>query len=145
LNSLASSSMIDLGGAGSGDGGRDGSERAAKSLQRSRWMTLVWGVVLGSLGLLPWGPVLEAGLTIASITGGAMLGVFLLGTWNRWANETGALAGFASGLATVIVIALKLHSYVAWTWYVLIGTVVTFAVGSLVSIMAKSSAQTANS
>lgn len=141
LNSLASSSMIDLGGAGSGDG----SERAAKSLRRSRWMTLVWGVVLGSLGLLPWGPVLEAGLTIASITGGAMLGVFLLGTWNRRANETGALAGFVSGLAIVIVIALKFHAYVAWTWYVLIGTFVTFAIGSIASLVAKAPTQTANS
>lgn len=144
LNSLASSSMIDLGGARSGNVGRDGSEAAAESLRRSRWMTLAWGVVLGSLGLLPWGPVLEAGLTIASITGGAMLGVFLLGTWNRRANENGALVGFVSGLAVVAVIALKLHAYVAWTWYVLIGTVVTFAVGSIVSTMAKSPAQTSN-
>jgi len=144
LNSLASSSMIDLGGARTGNVGRDGSEGAAESLRRSRWMTLVWGVVLGSMGLLPWGPVLEAGLTIASITGGAMLGVFLLGTWNRRANENGALAGFVSGLAAVAVIALKFHAYVAWTWYVLIGTVVTFAVGSIVSTMAKSPAQTSN-
>jgi solute:Na+ symporter, SSS family len=144
LNSLASSSMIDLGGARSGNVGRDGSEAAAESLRRSRWMTLAWGAVLGSLGLLPWGPVLEAGLTIASITGGAMLGVFLLGTWNRRANENGALAGFVSGLAVVAVIALKFHAYVAWTWYVLIGTVVTFAVGSIVSTMAKSPSQTSN-
>jgi SSS family solute:Na+ symporter len=144
LNSLASSSMIDIGGARTGDVGRDGSEAAAESLRRSRWMTLAWGVVLGSLGLLPWGPVLEAGLTIASITGGAMLGVFLLGTWNRRANENGALAGFVSGLAVVAVVALKFHAYVAWTWYVLIGTVVTFAVGSLVSTMAKSPSQTSN-
>jgi SSS family transporter len=144
LNSLASSSMIDIGGARTGNVGRAGSEAAAESLRRSRWMTLAWGVVLGSLGLLPWGPVLEAGLTIASITGGAMLGVFLLGTWNRRANENGALAGFVSGLAVVAVIALKFHAYVAWTWYVLIGTVVTFAVGSIVSTMAKSPSQTSN-
>jgi SSS family solute:Na+ symporter len=144
LNSLASSSMIDIGGARTGNVGRAGSEAAAESLRRSRWMTLAWGVVLGSLGLLPWGQVLEAGLTIASITGGAMLGVFLLGTWNRRANENGALAGFVSGLAVVAVIALKFHAYVAWTWYVLIGTVVTFAVGSIVSTMAKSPSQTSN-
>jgi solute:Na+ symporter, SSS family len=144
LNSLASSSMIDLGGARSGNGSRDESTIAAESLRRSRWMTVVWGVVLGSLGLLPWGPVLEAGLTIASITGGAMLGVFLLGTWNQRANEAGALAGFVSGLAVVVLIALKFHAYVAWTWYVLIGTVVTFGMGSIVSMMAKSPAQTSN-
>ena len=57
-------------------------------------MTIVWGIVLALLGLIHWGPVLVAGLTIASITYGALLGVFLLGTWNRRANETGALVGF---------------------------------------------------
>ena len=67
-------------------------------------MTLVWGVVLGLLGLIRWGPVLVAGLTIASITYGALLGVFLLGTWNRRANESGALVGFAAGLATMIAV-----------------------------------------
>ena len=60
-------------------------------------MTLVWGVVLGLLGLIHWGPVLVAGLTIASITYGGLLGVFLLGTWNRRANETGALIGIRGG------------------------------------------------
>jgi solute:Na+ symporter, SSS family len=129
LNSLASSSIIDF-SARRGNGNGEGDK-----LRRSRRMTLVWGVILGALGLIRWGAVLEAGLTIASITGGAMLGVFLLGTWNRRANQTGALAGFASGLATVSVIALKFHSYVAWTWYVLIGTVVTFLAGSLVSAL----------
>ncbi len=57
-------------------------------------MTLLWGAVLGALGLIRWGPVLVAGLTIASITYGALLGVFLLGTWNRRANESGALRRF---------------------------------------------------
>ncbi len=54
---------------------------------------------MGLLALVPWGPVLVAGLTIASITYGALLGVFLLGTWNARANENGALVGFAAGLA----------------------------------------------
>lgn len=139
LNSLASSSIIDLGdfgGARSGNESHDATEVAAQSLRRSRRMTLIWGAVLGGLGLIPWGSVLEAGLTIASIPGGAMLGVFLLGTWNRRANEIGALAGFVTGLAVVSAIALKLHTYVAWTWYVLIGTVVTIAAGSIASMIA---------
>ncbi len=69
-------------------------------------ITLVWGVVLGLLGMVNWGPVLQAGLTIASITYGGLLGVFLLGTWNRRANETGALVGFAVGIATMIAVRL---------------------------------------
>jgi Na+/proline symporter len=80
--------------------------------------------------------VLVAGLTIASITYGAMLGVFLLGTWNRRANEPGALVGFGVGLAAMIVV--KFETPLAWTWYVFVGTVITFAVGSLASVFVRS-------
>jgi Na+(H+)/acetate symporter ActP len=97
-------------------------------------MTLVWGIALGLLGLIRWGPVLVAGLTITSITYGATLGVFLLGTWNRRANETGALVGFVTAL--VAMISIRFLTPLAWTWYVLVGTVITFAVGSLASIFA---------
>jgi SSS family transporter len=127
LNSLASSSIMDFSGGAPGGAGRS----AGDLLKRSRWMTLGWGVVLGSLGLAPWGPVLVAGLTIASITYGAMLGVFLLGIWNSRANATGAIAGMLVGLATMV--AVNRFSTLAWTWYVLVGTVVTFASGSIVS------------
>jgi SSS family solute:Na+ symporter len=125
LNSLASSSIMDL-------GSRPG-EMAARSLQRSRRMTLAWGLVLGLLGLVKWGPVLVAGLTIASITYGALLGVFLLGTWNKKANERGALVAFVSGIAVMILV--KLFSPLAWTWYVLMGTLVTYAIGTLASTL----------
>jgi len=123
LNSLASSSIIDL-----------GSRRvdAAHPLRRSRRMTLVWGVVLALLGLIRWGPVLVAGLTITSITSGALLGVFLLGTWNRRATENGALVGFAAGLVSLL--AIRHFTPLAWTWYVLAGTFITFLVGSLASL-----------
>lgn len=99
-------------------------------------MTLVWGVVLGALGLIRWGPVLVAGLTIASITYGATLGVFLLATWNRRATENGALIGFLAGLCVMIGVKL-FRAPLAWTWYVVAGTLVTFAVGSLASAFAR--------
>ncbi len=127
LNSLASSSIMDLSRGRKGD-----MEAPSSALGRSREMTLVWGVVLCSLGLVRWGPVLVAGLTIASITYGALLGVFLLGTWNKRANESGALAGFGTGLCVMIAIAV-FHVPLAWTWYVLAGTIVTFTVGSVAS------------
>ncbi len=133
LNSLASSSIIDL-------AIRRG-ESGTQSLVRSRKLTLVWGIVLGVLGLVHWGPVLVAGLTIASITYGATLGVFLLGTWNRRANETGALIGFGTGLGAMI--AVKFLTPLAWTWYVFVGTGITFAVGSLASIFDHGASQEA--
>ncbi|HEY6467641.1 MAG TPA: sodium:solute symporter [Candidatus Acidoferrales bacterium] len=107
---------------------------AAATLRRSRFITLAWGVVLGFLGLVRWGGVLVAGLTIASITYGGLLGVFLLGTWNKRANQTGALVGFALGIATMI--AVNRFTALAFTWYVLAGTIVTFGVGSVVSVYA---------
>ncbi|HEY0702342.1 MAG TPA: sodium:solute symporter [Candidatus Acidoferrales bacterium] len=128
LNSLASSSIVDL-------ASRPG-ENAVNSVRRSRQTTVLWGVVLGLLGLVKWGPVLVAGLTIASITYGGLLGVFLLGTWNKKANQNGALIGFAVGIATMIVV--RLETPLAWTWYVLVGTLVTFAIGSLASRVAGS-------
>jgi solute:Na+ symporter, SSS family len=138
LNSLASSSVIDL--------SRNSVSRPVasdeSSLRRSRNMTLGWGLLLGLLGLIRWGPVLVAGLTIASITYGGMLGVFLLGTWNRRANETGALIGFAAGIATMIGVTFLTR--LAFTWYVLVGTVVTFALGSLASLASGEPAPAAN-
>jgi len=123
LNSLASSSIMDLGAK---------HQDAVHPLRHSRRMTLIWGVVLALLGMIRWGPVLVAGLTIASITYGALLGIFLLGTWNRRATENGALVGFVTGLVSLLVI--RICTPLAWTWYVLAGTIVTFAAGSLSSL-----------
>ncbi len=125
LNSLAASTVVDF-------GGRDGTA-AEKSVERSRWITLVWGVVMIGLALWAqrWGPVLEAGLAIASITYGAMLGIFLLGRLTRTANAKGTAVGTAIGLATILLV--RFFTAVAWTWYVLIGTVATFAAGYLAS------------
>ena len=46
--------------------------------------------------------MLEAGLTIASITYGSMLGVFLLGVLTKKANEKGSILGMAVGLASML-------------------------------------------
>jgi Na+/proline symporter len=125
LNSLASSSMIDL--------SDDKATRAAQQLQRSRYATLAWGLVLGALGLARWGHVLEAGLTVASITYGGLLGVFLLGSWNRHAHQRGALLGLVVGIASMI--AVWRFTPLAFTWYVLVGTLITFSMGSVASFL----------
>jgi solute:Na+ symporter, SSS family len=130
LNSLASSTMMDF---GKNKVVGDAASQSAL-LKKSRRMTLVWGAVLGALGLVHWGPVLVAGLTIASLTYGATLGLFLLGIWNRRANATGALVGMFFGL--VAMLAVKLFTPLAWTWYVLAGTLITIAAGSIASAIA---------
>ena len=45
-----------------------------------------------------WGSVLEAGLSIASILYGALLGVFLLGMLTRRVGENGAMAGMVASM-----------------------------------------------
>jgi solute:Na+ symporter, SSS family len=127
LNSLAASSILDF----SRLWGR--SAEPGKFLVLSRRMTIVWGLVLMGFGLVKWGPLLEAGLTVASLPLGSLLGLFLLGTLDRLANARGALVGMFAGLAAIFCVFR--FTQVAFTWYVLIGACVTFAVGSVVSRM----------
>jgi Na+/proline symporter len=115
LNALASTSVVDfMHGAG---------------LKQARKATIAWAAVLLGIGIASRHShsVLEAGLTIASIPFGALLGVFLLGILTQAPRETAAIAGMLAGLAAVL--AVHWLTPVAWTWYVLIGTVVTFSSG----------------
>src|SRR5690348_859113 len=130
LNSLASSSMIDFARARGVDLKDPGAQ-----LRRSRQWTIFWGVLLGLFGMINWGPVLVAGLTIASITYGSLLGTFLLVIWNRRATARGAITGMIAGLVGMAIIQWQFRSHLAWTWYVLTGTIITFSVGSLVSLI----------
>jgi solute:Na+ symporter, SSS family len=125
LNSLAASSLLDF----SRTRGRDA--EPANFLRISRRMTLVWGLVLMGFGFVKWGPLLEAGLTVAALPLGSLLGLFLLGTLDRKANARGALVGMFVGLATILCVFR--FTAIAFTWYVLIGSVTTFAVGAAVS------------
>jgi SSS family solute:Na+ symporter len=75
------------------------------------------------------------GLQIASIAYGAMLGVFLLGVLTRRATQYGAMAGMLCGFASEIY--LWQFSRVPWTWWVAIGTVITFVVGYAASSFSK--------
>ena len=76
-----------------------------------------------------------AGLSIASIVYGPMLGAFLLGVLTRRANQTGVITGMATSLAAMI--AVKLLTPLAWTWYVLVGTVLCVAIAYPVSLLAE--------
>jgi solute:Na+ symporter, SSS family len=79
--------------------------------------------------------VVEVGLQIASIAYGAMLGVFMLGVLTRRATQYGAMAGMLYGFAVEVY--LWQLTRVPWTWWVAIGTVVTFVVGYAASSLSK--------
>ena len=78
------------------------------------------------------GKVLEVGLSIMSVAYGALLGVFLLGILTRTASERGAMAGMLCGF--VLSLYLWLGTSVAFTWYVVLGSSATFAVGYVASL-----------
>ena len=88
-----------------------------------------------------------------------MLGAFLLGVLTKRANQTGVMAGMAVTLAVMIFIKfngpvlqwlsaklqfqtngwvdwIAAETNIAWTWYVLIGTVICTAVGYVTSLLA---------
>jgi Na+/proline symporter len=102
-------------------------------------MTLFWGLVLMGFGFVSWGPLLEAGLTAASLPLGCLLGLFLLGTLDRGANAQGALAGMVAGLAAILCVFGLTR--VAFTWYVLVGSSVTFLIGALAGRFMQASEQ----
>jgi SSS family transporter len=129
LNSLAASSVLDFSRL------RGKSADSASFLKLSRRMTMAWGLVLMAFGLKKWGPLLEAGLTIASLPFGSLLGLFLLGTLDRRADARGALIGMFAGLAAILCVFR--FTTVAFTWYVMIGASVTFVIGSIISRIGK--------
>jgi len=137
LNSLASTTAFDF--ARRKPVGE--SSAPAKSLQRARAMTVVWGVVLVAIGMLArhWGSVLESGLSVASVTLGLLLGVFLLGVLTKRVGEKAAMAGVLAGLAAVLYV--RFATPIAWTWWVLIGSAATFASGYVVSLFTSSTAK----
>jgi len=128
LNSLSSSTMLDfylrL---------RPETDEPRR-LRISRFATVFWACVLFVLAILCLNripSVVEVGLQIASIAYGALLGVFLLGVLTRRATESGAMVGMLLGFCAEVY--LWQFTRVPWTWWVAIGTTVTFTVGYVAS------------
>ncbi|HET7321150.1 MAG TPA: sodium:solute symporter [Longimicrobiaceae bacterium] len=150
VNSLASASTYDFYAAL-----RGGTE--AELFRVGRISTLIWGVVLVGGALLFRSqdtPVVELGLAIASFTYGGLLGGFFLAILNRRANQRDALWGIGTGIVVMsaivfakwyvpiftavglssLAVHLRAIGTVAWPWFVVIGTLITFLVGSLLSL-----------
>ena len=132
------------------------SESRARTLI-SRAATVFWAIVLFAIAVYAIrhggkGHVVETGLSIASVAYGSLLGVFLLGTLTRYATQWGAIVGMICGFAFNLTLWLSPPNsgltyttsaathylpipHVAFTWYVLLGALVTFAIGSLASLI----------
>ncbi len=108
--------------------GRSWNDRALLTL--SRRMSLVWAFVLAGAAMIfiqTPRTVVELALSIASYTYGGLLGTFLLGVFYRQVKETAAMVGFFTGIISMTLVIS--FTSIAWTWYTLIGVIVTIAVG----------------
>jgi Na+/proline symporter len=130
LNALASATVVDFYRPLTGS-----RFSPAHYLKMSRLSTIFWAAVLAVIGTVAshWGSVLESGLSIASVTLGILLGVFLLGVLTKRPGENAAIAGIVAGTFTMLYV--KFATHIPFTWWVMIGSGVTFTAGYLASIL----------
>jgi SSS family transporter len=143
LNSLSSTTVVDF----YMHWRPEADERERMMISRSStvvWAFVLFGVAVYSVFAGGKGHVVEVGLSIASVAYGALLGVFLLGTLTRSATQWGAIVGMVCGFALNVLLWLNpapitvgpiTIPHVAFTWYVLIGSIVTFVVGAVASFL----------
>ena len=112
--------------------GRKG--RKLNHLVISRGLVCVFAIVLA---LIAWlfresGAFLWLAFQITSVTYGVLLGVFLLGLRGKRGNDAGNMLAIGLGLLAAIssLTAIKMGWIpIAWTWVIVIGASVTYAVG----------------
>ena len=146
INSLAASTTHDIYLPITGRSADD-----PRTLKVGKLFALAWGLVLtlGALLFKEQGtPVVVIALAIASFTYGGLLGGFALGLFWKRAIQRDAILGMSIGIGCMafIVFAKQLVAAfpgldgmlggvatIAWPWYVLIGTSITFVCGMLSS------------
>ena len=62
---------------------------------------------------------------------GGLLGAFALGVFTKRPGQISVIVGIAVGIGTVTL----MRDMMAWPWYVLVGSTVTFVTGSLVGLV----------
>ena len=160
LNSLSSTTVVDF----YMHLRPDADDKERMLISRSStvlWAFVLFAIAVYSIHAGGKGHVVETGLAIASVAYGCLLGVFLLGTLTKYATQTGAIIGMICGFTLNLWLwqgsfpkaffaascppgvdykdCLPASGFtiprVAFTWYVLIGAIVTFAIGSIASLI----------
>ncbi len=109
----------------------------------SRIGVVGFGLVLAAIAFAcaPVENILWFAFKILSITGGPLLGVFLLGLLTKRKGNLGNIPAMliSTGLCLVLLLLMKNETInLGWTWLVVIGTVMTFVLAYLLGpIMAK--------
>ncbi|HHI68511.1 MAG TPA: sodium:solute symporter [Planctomycetes bacterium] len=138
LNSLASATVNDFYRPLTRDRHPEG-----RYLRAGRWATLVWGLLLMGVAVPARGihGLLDAGLGIAGITSGGVLGLFLLSKWKG--KAPGGVAGMWAAILVcgILWAGPRLHwTWVPpfhWTWFTPIGTAVVFLVSAMVAVTSR--------
>lgn len=129
INSLASAAAYDFWAPLKGATGDE-----QRILRAGKGFTLLWAGLLvgGAVLFIPLSrgtTAVEVALGIASVVYGGLLGAFGLGVLMERPDERSVILGMVAGIGTVTTIWLTVPERVAWPWFALIGTGVTFLVG----------------
>ena len=107
----------------------------ARLLRLSKQFTIMWGIVQLVVALgAQWldQSVLDAGLSVLSLTTGPVLGAFLIGVTTRRVDATAMIAVMTAG--AIVLLYLWWYAVVGWTWFALIGSGVTALTALLASL-----------
>ncbi|MGB8225353.1 MAG: sodium/solute symporter [Sedimentisphaerales bacterium] len=108
----------------------------------SRIGVITFGLILAGLAFAcqPVKNILWFAFEIISLTGGATLGVFLLGVLTKRKANIGNVAAMIISTLSMIALLLLSHKGVinlAWSWLIVLGTAMTFILSYLFSIYRK--------
>ena len=106
-------------------------------LKISRIFTVFWGVICTGFAFVVGGisnSVIESINKISSLASGPILALFLLGILTSRANGRGACLGLLAGVGFNAYL-WQFHPQISWLWWNVIGCVVAFVLGYLVSLL----------
>jgi len=134
INSLASASAFDYWAPLVGAGEAHGDEADARVLRAGKVFSLIWAVLLVGAAILfiplsKGTSAVEVALGIASLVYGGLLGAFFLGVLTRRPGQWAAIIGVGVGIGLTVL----LRNEMAWPWYALFGSAVTFVTGLIVT------------
>lgn len=106
-------------------------------LKASRVVTLVAGALVAALALLVEYynrshqnvDLLSLALGVMTFFYGGLLGIFLIGLFSKRRGNTASNVA-AAVISTLLVIALKRHTDLAWPWFIVVGTLVAVGVSA---------------
>ena len=99
----------------------------------ARWISIFWAIVLIGGAMLftsSESPLVEVGLSIASVIYGAILGFFILRLTNWHVSNKSVFWGFS--ISIILIIFLWKATLLAWTWYVFFGTIIMLTISVII-------------